>query len=253
MVNRAKAESRVDGQAFLRRAFEAEQQVLACQLRLSAQSVTHDGTLGEVNEQCFIDVLRRYLPHRYAIDRGIVIDSKGCTSDQIDLVIYDRQYTPTLLDQHAHRFIPAEAVYCVLEVKPTLNKAYLEYAGDKARSVRALARTSVEIVHAGGTYPAKPLSPILAGIVTSDVDWSDGVQSASFESALSGLRGDGTLDIGLALTDRAFDVGPSIEYSGKSSSLAFFVFRLLQRLQALGTVGATDWNQYARVLGQADA
>jgi len=93
-----------------------------------------------------------YLPKRYAADSAIVIDSTGRTSDQMDVVIYDPQYTPTLLDQHDHKYIPAEAVYAVMEVKPTVNKSYLDYAGKKAASVRRLKRTSIPIPHAGGTY-----------------------------------------------------------------------------------------------------
>ena len=54
--------------------------------------------------------LRKYLPNRYAVAQGIVVDSNGATSDQIDIIIFDPQYTPTLLDQQSHRFVPAEAV-----------------------------------------------------------------------------------------------------------------------------------------------
>jgi hypothetical protein len=141
-MNKAKAKAKIDGKAFLKSAFAAEQEVLAVQLKLSSNTITHDGVMGEVNEQHFIHTLRKYLPKRYAADHGIVIDSNGATSDQIDIVIYDNLYTPTLLDQHGHQFIPSESVFCVLEVKPTINKKYLEYAGKKAWSVRNLERTT---------------------------------------------------------------------------------------------------------------
>ena len=93
-----------------------------------------------------------YLPKRYAVDSAIVIDSNGKTSDQMDVVIYDPQYTPTLLDQHDHKYIPAEAVYAVMEVKPTVNKGYLDYAGKKAASVRRLNLTSAQISEANARY-----------------------------------------------------------------------------------------------------
>jgi hypothetical protein len=252
-MNKAKTEARVDGKAFLRDAFAAEQEVLELQLKLSSKSITHDGLMGEVNERHFIQFLRKYLPMRYAIDHGIVIDSNGATSDQIDIVIFDHQYTPTLLDQHAHRFIPAEAVYCVLEVKPTINKTYLEYAGEKAKSVRELERTSVPIPHAGGEYPPKPLFPIIAGIVAAEIEWADGLGGETFRSNFSALMDNRVLDCGLALSDRSFDIfDNSISLSPKGHSLAFFVFRLLQRLQSLGTVPAIDWNRYANVIGSED-
>jgi hypothetical protein len=91
-MNSNKRSSEFDGRQFLGQALAQEQLVLAGQLRLSMHSITHNGRMGEVNEQLFIDVLRRYLPRRYGVEQGIVIDSNGNTSDQIDIVIYDHQY-----------------------------------------------------------------------------------------------------------------------------------------------------------------
>lgn len=251
-MNKAKAKARIDGKAFLRSAFAAEQEVLAVQLKLSSKSITHNGVMGEVNEQHFIQILRKYLPMRYAVDRGIVIDSNGSTSDQIDIIIFDNQYTPTLLDQHSHRFIPAEAVYCVLEAKPTINKSYLEYAGEKARSVRELERTSVPINNAGKVDPPKRLFPIIAGIVAADIVWKNGVKADQFSTNLNTLVGASALDCGLALSDRSFDLfDGTLTFSPVDHSLAYFLLRLLQRLQSLGTVPAIDWNRYANVIGAA--
>jgi hypothetical protein len=249
-MNTAKRASDVDGKQFLREAFAAEQEVLRVKLELSSRSITHNGVMGEVNELHFIEVLRRYLPNRYAVAQGIVIDSNGATSDQIDIIIFDHQYTPTLLDQQSHRFVPAEAVYAVIEVKPTISKHYLEYAGDKAASVRCLERTSIPIKHAGGEYPPKALFPILAGIVSPSVDWVDGCQSSSFAEAVEGLTNEQSLDFGIALSDRAFQVTEgTILMSECQGSLASFLFGLLERLQSLGTVPAVDWNRYGSVFG----
>jgi len=245
----AKTKLHEDGKKFLQEAFTLEQELLKVKLELSAQSVTHPGSLGEVNEEYFIEILRKYLPKRYAVDTGIVIDSLGATSDQIDVIIYDNQYTPTLLDQQSHRFVPAEAVYGVLEVKPTIDKDYLEYAGKKAESVRRLNRTSVKIVHAGGEFPAKELFPIIGGIVASKIDWKDGFSGKSFMENYESLGELQKLDCGLAVSGSVFDI-----YSGKmeigpgNQALAYFLFRLLQKLQSLGTVPAIDWNAYAAVL-----
>ncbi len=249
VTNTAKAASIADGRRFLREALAAEQDVLALQLELSTKSITHSGVLGEVNEQHFIDVLRKYLPRRYEVSQGIVIDSNGATSDQIDVVIFDNQYTPTLLDQHAHRFIPAEAVYCVLELKPTINRQYLGYAAEKAHSVRRLERTSVPIPHAGGEHPPKPLFPIVAGIVATDAEWAGGLAAESFQQNLMAHRDSYTLDCGLAVRDRAFDIYENVlRISERTGSLATFLFRLIQRLQSLGTVPAVDWGRYGSVL-----
>lgn len=247
-MNKAKDASEIDGKKFLREAFSAEQDVLRLKLDLSSKSITHNGVMGEVNELHFIEVLRKYLPNRYAVAQGIVVDCNGTTSDQIDIIIFDPQYTPTLLDQQSHRFIPAEAVYGVLEAKPTISKQYLDYAGEKAASVRRLERTSVPIRHAGGEYPPKKLFPILAGIVASNVDWVDGCASPSFKEAILGLTDHKVLDCGIALSDRAFQVSDQdVTLSHIKGSLAVFLFGLLDRLQSLGTVPAVDWNRYGSV------
>jgi hypothetical protein len=206
--------------------------------------------MGTVNEEHFISVLRKYLPNRYAVDTGIVIDSTGSVSNQIDAVVYDKQYTPTLLDQESHRYIPAEAIYAVFEVKPTINKQYLDYAGDKAESVRVLHRTSIPIVQASGVIPAKILFPIVAGIIASKIDWVDGFRGETFQSNHSSLVDNKALDCGLAVSGDCFDMFDSAITIGPNENvLAYFLFRLLQKLQTLGTVPAIDWNAYAVALG----
>ena len=239
------------GARFLRNAFSLEQNLLKVQLELSRKSVTHSGVLGEVHEDRFIEVLRRYLPRRYAVDTAIVLDSLGMTSHQIDVIVYDNQYTPTLLDQEDHRFVPVEAVYAVFEVKPRIDKGYLEYAADKAASVRKLKRTSIPIVHAGGTFPRKPLFEIVGGIVATELAWSQGFRSPAFSRAVDALTGVRALHAGLAVTGGCFDFydGP-IRTASAKNGLMFFIFRLLQKLQTLGTVPAVDWNAYGSVLSR---
>lgn len=247
--NPAKTESMTDGASFLKKAFAAEEKVLALEISLAASSIPHSATAGSINERHFIDLLKRYLPKRYEVDSATVIDSEGKTSDQIDVVIFDNQYTPTLLDQKNHRFVPAEAVYAVLEIKPKIDKAYLEYAAGKAKSVRTLRRTSVPIPHAGGEHPPKPHFRIVSGIVAPAVDWQEGVHAKAFQKALQAMKNEEAIDCGVGLMSGAFDSfsGELVLRDGENS-LIYFVFRLLQKLQSMGTVPAVDWNSYAAVL-----
>ena len=242
--------SNTRGVEFLQRAFASEQTCLLAKLR-SSDRVVHDGDRGEVNEQYFIDVLRTYLPNRYTVHKASILDCEGQISDSIDVVVHDRQYTPALLDSDAHRYVPAEAVYAVFECKPKIDKQYLEYAGTKAESVRRLKRTSVPIPHAGGTpYPPKPHFEIIAGILATEVDWKDGFAD-SFEKCHSELKGSRRLNCGLAVDGHSFDIfqnDSSYTYCKSENALVFFLFRLLNQLQSLGTVPAIDWNAYASQL-----
>lgn len=249
MSNTAKEQSKTNGKLFLQQSFAQQQAMLECQLKLSRSSITHNATMGNINEKYFIDMIKNYLPDRYAIDTGIVIDSEGKTSDQIDIIIFDNQYTPTLLDQNDHRYIPAESVYAIFEVKPHIDKNYIKYAGNKAKSVRILKRTSVSIVHAGGIYPAKKHFDIIAGIIAIDIKWDDGFGNA-FKNVYNDLTDTEKLNCGLAINGDCFDTYNDGEFTfgPYPNSLIFFLFRLLEKLQSLGTVPAIDWNAYAEQL-----
>lgn len=216
-------------------------------MRRASQSISHAGTQRTVNEEHWIDVFRSYLPKRYEVATGFVIDSRGSRSQQIDLVVYDKHFTPTLLDQKNHRYIPAEAVYAVFESKPHIDKSYLEYAGNKAASVRRLRRTSVAITHTGGTFKPREPFPILAGIIAQRSSWVDGLGDV-FRKNLPSAEGE-ELDCGCALEHGAFDsFDGALRVVPANGALIYFLFRLLSKLQSLGTVPAIDWAAYARTL-----
>lgn len=232
---------------WLKQAFANVQTALSAQMAMATQSISHAATMGSVNEEHWLTLLRSYLPNRYEVATGIVIDSRGNRSDQIDVVIFDRHFTPTLLDQKSHRYIPAEAVYAMFECKPEVNKGYLAYAEQKAASVRSMTRTSVAISHAGGTFQPKPHFRVLAGLLAPRASWVDGLG----QSFLKNLGADdrSALDCVCALDKGCYDKydGAPVVVS-EAGALMFFLFRLLARLQGLGTVPAIDWTAYSRII-----
>ena len=50
-----------------------------------------------------------------------MVDSEGAFSQQIDVVIFDRQYTPFIAHFEGQKVIPAESVYGVFEAKQLIN------------------------------------------------------------------------------------------------------------------------------------
>ena len=64
------------------------------------------------------------------------------------------------------KYIPAEGVYAVFEVKPDLNKKYILYAGDKIESVRKLFRTSASIIDRGQKRDPISLTKILGCVLS---------------------------------------------------------------------------------------
>ena len=232
---------------WLRDALVGVQTKLSAHISLASQSISHAGTMGSVNEEHWLEVFRAYLPNRYDVASGIVVDSRGNKSDQIDIVVFDRHFTPTLLDQKSHRYIPAEAVYAIFECKPTIDKKYIAYAEAKAASVRRMYRTSVPISHAGGVHPPKLQFAVVAGLLAAKASWVDGLGD-SFRRNLT-VGEFSSLDCGCALVDGCFDIHDgTLMISKEQGALMYFLFRLLSRLQSLGSVPAIDWSAYGRII-----
>ncbi|HOX55006.1 MAG: DUF6602 domain-containing protein [Candidatus Omnitrophota bacterium] len=230
----------------IRKIFLGLQDQMHAKLSLNRRIICHPTTKGDASELEWVDMLSTYLPKRYQVDKAFVIDCKGNVSEQIDIVIFDRHYSPFLLRQNGATYVPAESVYAIIEVKPVLTNANIQYASKKASSVRRLERTTAKIVHAGGEI-AKPKKPfeILAGILTIE-----GKCTAQMAKQLGNFKKDGFLNFGCSLNKESFwfkkDSGgnPILENSRQNEGLIFFFLNLLSELQQLGTVSAMDIQCY---------
>ncbi len=235
----------------LKKVFMGLQDQMITTLATNREVITHPGTKGDASELRWIEMLDLYLPKRYKVDKAFVVDCKGKISQQIDIVVYDRHYSPFLFYQDGAIYVPAESVYGVFEVKQDLTKDTIEYAGQKAESVRKLKRTSVPIVHAGGKYKPKTPCEIIAGLLTLGCDWGQDIES-KLRNICPNLNGQQHINIGCSLQYGAFDAKYEdtfkIETSRKDDSLIFFFLRFLRRLQSLGTIPAMDIAEYERAL-----
>lgn len=258
----------------LKNLFKGLQKQMISQMETNRESIKHSGTKGDSFEDIWIDWLRKYLPSRYYVDKAIIIDSKGQTSDQIDLVIYDQTYTPFVFNQNGIKYIPAEGVYAVFEVKPELNKKYILYAGNKVESVRKLERTSASIIDRGRKHSPRSLTQILGGILALETTIKDSI----VEKHIKSLKGLKSLEIGCAVNAKSFTVDyksadtlndtlgtldnneklwdyynkralNSVEFSFKYNSLVTFFLQLTRYLQqSIGTVAAIDLSEYANAI-----
>jgi len=81
---------------------------------------------GDEFEIAICEVLRSFLPTKFGICRGFVIDING-SKEGDDIIIYDQVNFPTIKSNNRNDFgrkenIPIEAVYAYIEAKHTLNK-----------------------------------------------------------------------------------------------------------------------------------
>ncbi len=256
--------------------FEGLQNQMLAQLNTNREIISHPTSKGDALENVWIEWLRKYLPSRYSIDKAIVVDCQGNLSDQIDVVIFDQQYTPFVFTQNGIHYIPAEGVYAVFEVKPDLkgsveSVSYIEYAGRKIASVRCLKRTSTNIIDRGVARPPRELTKIIGGILTST---NSIAKNETIEKQLSSLQALESIDMGCSIEFGAFHIDytgdedqsiqdfndriqnyytrrvfDKVKFSAKEKALVSFFLQLTRYLQqSIGTVAAIDLGAYAEAI-----
>lgn len=252
--------------------FHGLQNQMLASLNVNREFIEHPGSKGDATEQHWIEFLRTYLPDRYKVDKAIVIDSTGNVSEQMDVVIYDAIYTSFIFKQDGFMYIPAESVYAVFEVKQDV-EGHIEYAAKKVESVRKLKRTSISMVSSGKTTPARALTKIIGGILTTTSSYRGNDTVIKQLEKLKGLQ---TLDLGCFCDAGSFYIDyketvpeyidpikdnrkyiekvyesrevNEIEFSNKNVSLFTFFLQLVSYLKSIGTVPAIDINAYLEAI-----
>jgi hypothetical protein len=262
----------------LKQLFGGLQNQMVAQLNTNREFITHPGSKGDSLENAWIEWLQKYLPNRYSVDKAIIIDHEGNTSQQIDIVIYDNWFTPFIFSQNGFHYIPAEGVYAVFEVKPDIqgnvgDKSYIEYAAEKIESVRILNRTSTNMINSGKKLEPRGLTKIIGGILTSTNSFTHDNNNTIKKHLKSqiGLKG---IDIGCIADYGFFYVDYNgeendtekdfnnrilnyyndrninkITFSNSENSLVSFFLQLTRYLQqAIGTIPAIDLNAYSKTI-----
>ena len=235
----------------LKELYSSTQAVMEANLRVGRVAYDHATTTGTVTENNWIEWMRMYLPKRYCVDRAHVIDSDNHVSDQIDLVIYDQQYSHLVFEMNGEKYVTAESVYAIFEIKQDLDKEHMDYAVNKFKSVRELKRTSAPIVSANGPAYPKKLHNIVSGILTLDSAWVSPVLKHVSPYMLN-KPDDEVVDLICCVEEGSFaNYGVKSEYrevlyTGKENSLIFFLLELLKKLQLVGTVPAIEIQAYEK-------
>jgi len=112
--------------------------------------IDHSLLKGQHREQIVVEqYLKKYLPRKYGISSGIVIDSYGNQSKQQDIIIYDKFNTMHLSgenrDDDEQLYIPIENVFAVIEVNSNLTNEEVADVVEKFESVNRLVQKPVPI------------------------------------------------------------------------------------------------------------
>lgn len=150
----------------LRKQLKAASSKLRHDFEQRTAALGHNLNKGEAREAALRDTLVEWLPKRYSVGRGEIIDASGAKSHQMDVVIYDELNSPLIFKQADSPLVfPVESVYGFAEVKSRLDMEALVDGWNKARSVYVLQRQAFELslggaLTIGGNY--KPFSALFA-------------------------------------------------------------------------------------------
>lgn len=100
--------------------------------------INHTGELGASREELLKSYIKQFLPEKFKVGRGIIVDSDEHQSRQQDFIIYDAFNSPAALLMDSVQVLPIESVYCTIEVKSTINKTELSKCIENIKSVRTL-------------------------------------------------------------------------------------------------------------------
>lgn len=145
----------MDGQELIQSYYSGVLLRLRSEIDLLNAIIPHNATKGAENEESLRNVIRSFVPQRYSVGSGIVIDSFGQRSRQIDIVIYDSQTYPALFSSTSTVLFPVETVIAAIEVKTFLDATKLRNVVENCRSIRALRHYDERIIQntASASYP----------------------------------------------------------------------------------------------------
>jgi hypothetical protein len=115
---------------------------MKAELKSARSAASHAGIKGTAFENIVKNFLSRHVPERLGICTGQLVDSTGNMSKQLDIIIYDKAYTPVLFKSEGIQVIPNECAYAVIEVKATLEASTLPSILANMLSVKDLKKTA---------------------------------------------------------------------------------------------------------------
>ncbi|RRD40653.1 hypothetical protein EII29_01585 [Leptotrichia sp. OH3620_COT-345] len=115
--------------------------------QLTYEWKSHGSTIGENREEVWKSLFERIIPKKFHIARSVfIIDSKRNCSREVDLAIYDEQYTPYIFNYGVLKFVPIEAVAAVIECKSSgIKKEKIKDWLDSFKDLKTSQEASVRI------------------------------------------------------------------------------------------------------------
>jgi hypothetical protein len=108
-------------------------------LQAAQQIVSHPGTRGTLAENLLREMIRDFLPQRWAVCTGFIMDAAtNSRSNQVDLLIYDQLNTSPIFRDGELVVLPPRSARIVVEVKSQLDANHIPKAYNNVCSVRRI-------------------------------------------------------------------------------------------------------------------
>lgn len=101
----------------IKKNYEKMNQMMVEEMMIASK---HNGLTGNYREEMWMKFFRSIIPQKFSMAQGVIlIDSEGNASNEVDIAVFDEQYTPYVFQYNTLKFIPIEAVAVVIECKST--------------------------------------------------------------------------------------------------------------------------------------
>lgn len=142
----------------------------------ASSAIPHNLLKGELRERRVISGLRPFLPGRYTLSSGIIVNAEGKFSNQQDIVISDIMVVPPFVAAQELAVHPIESISGTIEVKSVVKSGAIRAAVKNIASVKRLAsdepRDYVEI-RGGHIGAGQNVDKPFGGIMFLDSEMSD--------------------------------------------------------------------------------
>ncbi|MEX0966102.1 MAG: DUF6602 domain-containing protein [Bacteroidia bacterium] len=89
---------------------------------ISTKELRHKLNKGEIRELFLNELLSNFITEQFGIGTGIIVDSYGNQSHQIDVILYDNRILPPMIKNSNLGVYPLESVLAVIEVKSSISR-----------------------------------------------------------------------------------------------------------------------------------
>ncbi len=122
---------------------ESASKVMKAEFERAKNDVPHYGERGTEVEYILIKWLEQYIPKRFSVTSGFIIDDGDKVSPQTDIIIYDSLNSPVLRHSEKFKILPADNVAISIEVKSRLTKDAFLDSVKKTNIIKSLGKTPI--------------------------------------------------------------------------------------------------------------